>query len=161
MGDNLNIYNIFSFLFGAGGIGYAIVTRLLDKKKYDEEVRSQAADTDIKTDEFWKNRYDVLNEEMKNKDNWWKERYDNLYEEMQNERKMSNEIIQNFRIELNQIRDDYETQRAADKRKYEDLKERYEALQEESERKVKTQLERIAQLEKLLNEYESRNNNDK
>lgn len=148
---------IISIIFGSGGIGYAIISRWLDRRKYNQEVRSQAAEADVKGDEFWKNRYDVLNEEVQRKDNWWKERYDNLYNEMQNERQTSNEIIRNFRAELNNIRDEYEEQRRKDKEKYEELQRRYEALQEESDRKLRIQIDRVTQLENLLKKYEAKN----
>ena len=115
---NENVVSIVSVLFGTGGIIYAVVTHFLDKKKYDQEVRKDTAEADIKGDEFWKQRYDVLQKEVDNKDTWWKERYDNLYQELQNERQLSNDIIKSFRTELNEIREDYERQREHDKHKY-------------------------------------------
>ena len=129
--DNTVLTEVISVLFGAGGVVCAIATHFLDRKKFAEEVRQEAADADLKTDEFWKNRYDVLNAEMQNKDTWWKERYDNLYTELQEERKLSNEIIKNFRTELNEIREDYEKQHEADKQKYNDLMTQYEQFQDE------------------------------
>ena len=89
---NENVVSIVSILFGTGSIIYAIVTHFLDKKKYDQEVRKDTAEADIKGDEFWKQRYDVLQKEVDNKDTWWKERYDALYKEYENERTLSNEI---------------------------------------------------------------------
>lgn len=145
---------IISVTLGAGGVTYAVVSRILDRKKYKHEVRQTAADADIKTDEFWKNRYDVLAKEMENKDVWWKERYDNLYEELQNERKLSNEIIHNFRVELNDIREDYQKRHDIDKQKYCQLMEQYEKFQEDVSRKNREQLDRINQLERLVSEYE-------
>lgn len=109
-----NIVTILSLLFGTGGVGFAVIQHFLNRKKYNQEVRQESFSADIKSDEFWKNRYDVLNEELKDKDTWWKERYDNLYHELQEERKLSNEIIKNFRTELNEIREDYEQQRDID-----------------------------------------------
>lgn len=153
-----SLSNIIGVLFGAGGIIYAIVMHFVEKKKYEAEVKELQANADIKTDEFWKNRYDVLNTEMQNKDAWWKERYDNLYEELQNERKLSNEIVSSFRSELNEIRDDYERQRDIDKKKYSDLLEQYNKFQEESTRQNSENLKRIGQLEKLVAEYEKRLN---
>lgn len=150
--------NIVGLLFGAGGIIYAIVMHFVEKKKYEAEVKELQANADIKTDEFWKNRYDVLNMEMQNKDAWWKERYDNLYEELQNERKLSNEIVSSFRSELNEIRDDYERQREIDKKKYSELLDQYNKFQEESNRQNSENLKRICQLEKLVAEYEKRLN---
>ena len=93
--DN-SITEVISILFGAGGVGFALISRWLDRKKYAQEVRQEKSAADIKGDEFWKARYDVLNEEMKSKDIWWKDRYDNIYQEFQNERKLSKEIIDNF-----------------------------------------------------------------
>lgn len=151
-----NIVEITSILFGAGGVIFAIVNKILDRKKYEQEVRHLSVDADIHTDDFWKSRYDVLNEEMKNKDAWWKERYDNLYTEFQNERKLSNEIIKNFRIELNEIREDYERQHDIDNQKYKDLMQQYRNYQDEVERKNTEQLAKICQLEKLVSEYEER-----
>ena len=115
---NDGFWGMIGVLFGTGGIAYSVIMRILDRKKYKQEVKEAAANADIKTDEFWKGRYDVLNEEMKNKDAWWKERYDNLYQELQNERQLSNDIIKSFRTELNEIREDYERQREHDKQKY-------------------------------------------
>ena len=50
------IFPVISLLFGAGGIGYAIVARMLDRKKYAQEVRYSQADADLKGEEFWKGR---------------------------------------------------------------------------------------------------------
>lgn len=151
-----NLIEIFSILFGTGGIVFAVVNKILDRKKYNEEVKRLSVDTDIQTDEFWKNRYNVLSEEMKNKDVWWKERYDNLYSEFQSERKLSNEIIKNFRIELNEIREDYERQHDIDNQRYKDLMQQYRNYQDEVERKNAEQIARICQLESLVAEYERR-----
>ena len=158
---NDSFANVFGVLFGAGGILYAIIMHYVEKRKYNAEVKEKQANADIRTDEFWKNRYDVLNSEMQNKDAWWKERYDNLHEEFQNERKLSNEIVSNFRSELNQIREDYERQREIDKKKYDELLERYNRYQEESEQRNKESMKRINQLEALVAEYEKRLNNKK
>lgn len=153
---NSLVTEIVSLVFGASGIAYAVVSRILDRKKYKHEVRQTAADADIKTDEFWKNRYDVLSKELTNKDEWWKERYNNLYDELQNERKLSNEIIHNFRVELNEIREDYQKRHDADRKKYNDLLEQYEKFQEDVNQKNQEQIDRINQLECLVTEYERR-----
>lgn len=155
--DN-SITEILSILFGAGGIGFAFISHWLDRKKYAQEVRQEKSAADIKGDEFWKARYDVLNEEMKSKDIWWKDRYDNLYQEFQNERKLSNEIIHNFRNELNEIREDYERQKEIDKTKYDELMAKYTEYQKEVELKSKEQIDRINQLERLVAEYEKKLN---
>lgn len=149
-----HITEILSLVFGAGGIGFAIIDRVLNRRKYNEQVRTDAASADMKVDEFWKTRYDVLNEEMKSKDAWWKDRYDNLYSEFQDERKLSNDIINNFRTELNQIREDYEQQKDIDKQKYDELMRQYHDYQQEVERKNREQMGRINQLERLVTEYE-------
>lgn len=150
------IVEIISILFGAGGIGYAIVERMLNRKQYSQQVRQETASADIHIDEFWKNRYDVLMAEMQNKDTWWKDRYNKLYEEFQDERKLSNEIINNFRTELNQIREDYEKQKENDKQRYDELMVQYRNYQEEVERKGQEQIKRINQLERLVAEYEKK-----
>lgn len=151
-----NIVELISITCGTGGVLFGVISKILDRKKYEQEVRHTKADADIHSDEFWKCRYDVLNEEMKNKDAWWKERYGNLYQEFQNERKLSNEIIKNFRIELNEIREDYERQHDIDNQKYKDLMQQYRNYQDEVERKNAEQIARICQLEKLVSEYEKR-----
>lgn len=153
-----NLFGLISLLFGAGGIGYAIVSRFLDRRKYEQEVRTAAADADMKGDDFWKKRYDVLQKEVKIKDDWWKERYDTLYKEFQNERQLSNEIVKSFRSELNEIRSDYEKQRELDKQKYTDLMEQYERFQRESNHQNMEQINRISQLESLVESYEKRLN---
>lgn len=155
---NESFATIFACLFGTGGIVYGIVMHFVERKRYKAEVKEQQAAADIKTDEFWKNRYDVLNKEMQDKDAWWKERYDNLYEEFQNERKLSNEIVSSFRSELNAIRDDYERQKEIDQKKYSDLLEQYNRFQEESRKQNGESMRRINQLEKLVSEYERRLN---
>ena len=155
---NDGFWGMIGVLFGTGGIAYAVIMRLLDRQKYKQEVKEAAANADIKTDEFWKGRDDVLNEEMKNKDAWWKERYDNLYQELQNERQLSNDIIKSFRTELNEIREDYERQREHDKQKYNELLEQYNRFQDESNRQNHISMQRIRQLEKLVNDYEKKLN---
>lgn len=149
-------YSVLSLIFGAGGVGTAIVMHLLDRKKYREEVRDASAEADAKEDEFWKKRYDVLQAEVENKDIWWKERYDTLYKEYQNERHLSNDIIKSFRTELNEMRTEYEKQREAEKSKYDTLVAQYKAFEEESIRKEHDYREKICQLEQLVNSYEKR-----
>lgn len=151
-----NIFSIISLLFGAGGIGYVFVARILDRKKYDQEVRDAKADADIKGDEFWKKRYDILQQEVNNKDVWWKERYDTLYKEFQNERSLSNEIVKSFRAELNEMRIDYESQRELEKQKYDKLMEQYRSFEEDSQKKEYEYKQRINQLENLVAKYEQR-----
>ena len=149
-----NIFSIISLLFGTGGIGYALFSRILYHKKYLQEVREATVEADAKSDAFWKNRYDVLNEEMKSKDEWWKNRYANMYSELQNQ--LSNEIIKSFRPELNEIREEYENQRNIDKKKYNELLSQYEKYQEETHIQNETAIKRISQLEDLVSEYERR-----
>ena len=149
METNNYIIEIFSILFGTGGIVYAIVTHFLNKKKYVQEVREASVDADIKGDTFWKQRYDVLQKEVDSKDNWWKERYDALYKEYQNERTLSNDILKSFRDELTEIREDYERQKEAERQRYEEL--RVESIRKETEYK-----NRITQLEELVKGYEKR-----
>ena len=153
---NENVVSIVSVLFGTGGIIYAIVTHFLDKKKYDQEVRKDAAEADIKGDEFWKQRYNVLQKEVENKDTWWKQRYDALYKEYENERTLSNEIVKSFRTELNEMRNDYEKQRELERQKYDKLMEQYKTFQEESDKKEHEYKERINTLEQLVSKYEKR-----
>ena len=153
---NENAVSIVSVLFGTGGIIYAIVTHFLDKKKYDQEVRKDAAEADIKGDEFWKQRYNVLQKEVENKDTWWKQRYDALYKAYENERTLSNEIVKSFRTELNEMRNDYEKQRELERQKYDKLMEQYKTFQEESEKKEHEYKERINTLEQLVSKYEKR-----
>ena len=153
---NENVVSIVSILFGTGSIIYAVVTHFLDKKKYDQEVRKDAAEADIKGDEFWKQRYDVLQKEVENKDTWWKQRYDALYKEYENERTLSNEIVKSFRTELNEMRNDYEQQRELERQKYDKLMEQYKSFQEESEKKEHEYKERINTLEQLVSKYEKR-----
>ena len=149
METNNYIIEIFSILFGTGGIVSAIVTHFLNKKKYVQEVREASVDADIKRDTFWKQRYDVLQKEVDSKDNWWKERYDALYKEYQNERTLSNDILKSFRDELAEIREDYERQKEAERQRYEEL--RVESIRKETEYK-----NRITQLEELVKGYEKR-----
>ena len=153
---NENAVSIVSVLFGTGGIIYAIVTHFLDKKKYDQEVRKDAAEADIKGDEFWKQRYNGLQKEVENKDTWWKQRYDALYKEYENERTLSNEIVKSFRTELNEMRNDYEKQRELERQKYDKLMEQYKTFQEESDKKEHEYKERINTLEQLVSKYEKR-----
>ena len=148
--------NIVSLIFGTGGIGYAIVARILDKRKYAQEVREATAHADIKGDEFWKQRYDVLQKEVQSKDDWWKERYDSLYAEYQNERKLSNEIVKSFRNELEEMRSDYENQRELERAKYDKLMEQYRLFEEESQKRETEYKQRITQLEKIVEGYEQR-----
>lgn len=149
METNNYIIEIFSILFGTGGIVYAIVTHFLNKKKYVQEVREASVNADIKGDTFWKQRYDVLQKEVDSKDNWWKERYDALYKEYQSERTLSNDILKSFRDELAEIREDYERQKEAERQRYEEL--RVESIRKETEYK-----NRITQLEELVKGYEKR-----
>lgn len=151
-----NLFEFMSLLFGASGIGYAIISKFLDKKKYEQEVRNAAAEADIKSDDFWKQRYDILNKEVENKDVWWKERYDTLYSEYQNERKLGNDIVKSFRAELNEMRNDYEKQRELEKSKYDKLMEQYRSFEEESQRREREYKCRISQLEELIASYEQR-----
>lgn len=155
-----NAFGIISLLFGTGGIGYAVVTRIMDKKKYQQEILQSQVDIDAKEDDFWKKRYDVLQAEVDNKDSWWKERYDALYSEYQNERKLSNEIVKSFRTELNEMRADYEKQRELEKMKYDKLMEQYRSFEEESKQRETEYKQRISQLEKLVENYEKRLNKD-
>ena len=153
---NENVVSIISVFFGAGGIVYAIVTRLLDRKKYSQEVRTATSEADLKGDEFWKQRYDVLQKEVENKDNWWKDRYDALYKEYENERTLSNEIVKSFSTELNEMRNDYEQQRELERQKYDKLMEQYHTVEEESKKRESEYKERIATLEDLVSKYERR-----
>ena len=153
---NEHVTTIISIFFGTGGIVYAVVSRILDKKKYEQEVRGATAEADIKGDEFWKQRYDVLQKEVENKDTWWKVRYDSLYQEYENERHLTNEIINSFRNELNEMRNDYEKQREIERQKYDKLMEQYRAFEEESSVKEHEYRDRISALEELVTKYEKR-----
>lgn len=155
------IFPVISLLFGAGGIGYAIVARMLDRKKYEQEVRASQADADLKGEEFWKGRYDVLAAELDKKESWWKERYDNLYQEVQNERRLSNEMMTNFRNELNKIRDEYEAQRQADRDKYNRLMEEFRTQEREANRAAEEYKRRISDLEASIVAYEDMIKNGK
>lgn len=148
--------SIISLIFGAGGIGYAIIARILDRRKYEQEVRNAQAEADLKGDDFWKKRYDVLQCEVQSKDVWWKERYDTLYKEFQQERQLNNEIVKSFRTELNEMRSDYEKQQELDKQKYEKLLEQYRKFEEESQQQENEYKQRISQLENLVAKYEKR-----
>ena len=150
--ETSNYIELFSILFGAGGVIYAVVSHFLNAKKYAQEVREASSDADIKSDTFWKQRYDVLQQEVENKDIWWKQRYDSLYQEYQNERTLSNDILKSFRTELTEIREDYEHQKEAERQRYEELRE--ESIRKENEYK-----NRISQLEELVKGYEKRFNN--
>lgn len=156
-----NFLTIISFVFGTGGFGYAVVSNVLNKKKYEQEVRDASAEADIKGDEFWKRRYDVLQHEVETKDGWWKARYDTLYIEYQNERKLSNDIITSFRTELSQMRNDYEKQREIERLKYSQLLEQYRGFEEESQKREVEYKQRISQLEDLVSKYERELNNKK
>lgn len=151
-----NAFEIISLFFGTSGIGYAVVTRIMNKKKYEQELLQVQTDIDAKEDDFWKKRYDVLQAEVDNKDSWWKERYDALYAEYQNERKLSNEIVKSFRTELNEMRSDYEKQRELEKMKYDKLMEQYRTFKEESKKREEEYKQRISQLEHLVESYEER-----
>jgi len=153
-----NAIAIISLLFGTGGIGFAVISKILDRKKYEQEVRDASAEADIKGDEFWKKRYDVLDNEVKDKDDWWKNRYDTLYLEYQTERKLSNEIIVTFRAELAEIRQSYEEQREIEREKYKQLLEQYKTLEEDSKKREAEYKRRINQLELTIIEYEQRLN---
>ena len=151
-----NLFGLISLLFGAGGIGFAVISKILDRKKDEQEVRTASAEADMKGDDFWKKRYDVLQKEVENKDSWWKERYDTLYNEYQNERKLSNEIVKSFRTELNEMRSDYDKQRELEKMKYDKLMEQYRSFEEESQKREHEYKQRISQLENLVASYEQR-----
>lgn len=151
-----NAFEIISLFFGTSGIGYAVVTRMMNKRKYEQELLQAQTDIDAKEDDFWKKRYDVLQAEVDNKDSWWKERYDALYAEYQNERKLSNEIVKSFSTELNEMRSDYEKQRELEKMKYDKLMEQYRTFEEESKKREEEYKQRISQLERLVESYEER-----
>lgn len=155
------IFPVISLLFGVGSIGYAVVSRMLDRKKYEQEVRASQADADLKGEEFWKGRYDVLAAELDKKESWWKERYDNLYQEVQNERQLSNEMMTNFRNELNKIRDEYEAQRQADRDKYNRLMEEFRTQECEANRAAEEYKRRISDLEASIVAYEDMIKNGK
>lgn len=155
-----NAFEIISLFFGTSGIGYAVITRMMNKRKYEQELLQAQTEIDAKEDDFWKKRYDVLQAEVDNKDSWWKERYDALYAEYQNERKLSNEIVKSFRTELNEMRTDYEKQRELEKMKYDKLMEQYRSFEEESKKRETEYKQRISQLEKLVESYEKRLSKD-
>lgn len=156
MEENNLIISIISIVFGVGGVGVAVITHLLNRRKYREEVRKESADADLRNEDFWKQRYDVLQKEVQNKDEWWKARYDCLYKEFESERALSNEIVKSFRAELNEMRNDYEQQREIERQKYNALMEQYRTFEEESKRKEDEYKGRITQLEDLVNKYEQR-----
>lgn len=151
-----NLFEIFALVFGTGGIGYALITRALNRRKYEQEIRDAEFSADLKSDEFWKARYDVLEKEVQNKDNWWKSRYDTLYVEYENERRLGNEIVKSFRTELNEMRNDYEKQRDLEKEKYNVLIEQYRNFELESQRREDEYKLRIKALEELVESYEKR-----
>lgn len=155
MNDNI-LVSIISIIFGAGGIGYAVISRIMDKKRYKQQVRKETSEADLKGDEFWKQRYDVLQKEVQNKDDWWKARYDTLYQEYQNERKLSNEIVKSFRTELEEMRADYDKQKELERMKYENLMRQYKDFEEESQKREQEYKQRISQLEKIIEDYEKR-----
>ena len=155
-----NAFEIISLFFGTSGIGYAVITRMMNKRKYEQELLQAQTEIDVKEDDFWKKRYDVLQAEVDNKDSWWKKRYDALYTEYQNERKLSNEIVKSFRTELNEMRADYDKQRELEKMKYDKLMEQYHSFEEESKKRETEYKQRISQLEKLVESYEKRLNKD-
>lgn len=150
------LIEVISILFGAGGIGYVVINRILDQKKYTQEVREQEASADLKNEEFWKGRYDILQKELSEKNEWWKARYDSLYEEFQNERNLSNQIVSSFRAELNEMRAEYERQREMERQKYDTLIESYRNFESESHQREVEYKQRINQLEKMVSEYEAR-----
>lgn len=156
--STINVSEILSYLFAAGGVGYAIITHYLNKKKYNQEVKNEEIYADIKQDEFWKHRYDVLEKEVENKDTWWKNRYDALYEEYQREKQLSNEIVKSFRTELNEMRNEYEAQRTLEKQKYDNLMAQYKSFEDEIESREVEYKNRISTLEKLVESYELRLN---
>lgn len=153
-----NIVTIFGVLLGSGGIITAIVTHFLDIRKFNNEVKSGRIDLDIKSDDFWKKRYDILNKELQDKDTWWKERYDSLYGQLQNERNLSNDIVKTLRQELSEIKKDYEEQHTMDEEKYNALVKQYEQFKQETAERNKVQMERINQLELLVDSYEQKIN---
>ena len=153
-----NGLELFSLAFGTSGIGYAVVTRMMNKRKYEQELKQSQTEMDAKEDDFWRKRYDVLQNEVNNKDQWWKERYESLYEEYQNERRLSNEIVKSFRIELNEMRNEYEKQREQEKIKYNKLIEQYRLFEQESNKREIEYKQRISQLESLVKNYEQRIN---
>lgn len=135
-----------------------MVSKFLERKKYEQEIREVSAGADLKGDEFWKNRYDVLDNEVKSKNAWWKERYDALYNEYSNERKLSNDIIISFRAELKEMRDEYERARELEKQKYSQLLEQYHILEQESQVRELEYKNKISQLEQLITNYEKKLN---
>lgn len=154
MEEGMNIYSLLSIILGGGGVVYGVVMHFLSRKKYAQEVRKESSEADLKGEEFWKQRYKVLESEINNKDSWWKERYDTLYQEFQNERKLSNDIIKSFRTELNEMRNDYEQQRELEKQKYEQLMQQYMDFKEESMKRDTEYKQRINQLEEIVDKYE-------
>lgn len=153
-----NTLEIVSLIFGTSGVGFAVISRVMNQKKYEQEIKQSQAEINVKEDDFWKKRYDILQAEVDNKDEWWKNRYDALYAEYQNERKLNNEIVKTFRVELNEMRADYEKQREIEKRRYEDLIEQYRRFEEESKHREIEYKGRIQQLERMVEEYERRLN---
>lgn len=148
-----NIIALAGVLFGAGSVGYLLISKLVDRNKYNQEVRVASSEADIKGDEFWKKRYDVLENENKQKDEWWQARYNNLSAELNSEKGLTNEIIKSFRNELNEIRKEYESQKEYEQKKYEKLREDYNILEKESEEKINSLIKRIGQLESMIDNY--------
>lgn len=155
-----NALEIISLVFGTSGIGVALISRAINQRKYDQEIKQSQTEINIKEDDFWKNRYDVLQAEVENKDAWWKNRYDALYSEYQNERNLNNNIVRTFRNELNEMRSDYDKQREIEKKRYDLLIQQYRKYEEESKRREKEYKQRIQQLEIMVEEYERRLSND-
>lgn len=150
-----NLYfQIFSLIFGGGGIAYGVISHFLTKKKYDQEVRELKAEADLKGDNFWKQRYDVLQGELDSRDAWWTARYDKLDKDYEEERKTNIEMVKSFRTEINQMRQDYEEQRQNERKRYDALLNQYHEFEKESERKEQDYKDRITKLEFMLSKYE-------
>lgn len=149
-----NWFQIFSLVFGAGGIAYGVISHFLTKKKFNQEVRILKAEADLKGDNFWKQRYDTLQSELDSRNNWWKERYDKLDKDYEEERRTNIEMVKNFRSEINQMRTDYEAQRDSERQRYDTLLSQYREFERESERKEQEYKSRITKLEFMLSKYE-------
>jgi len=159
--ENSVIISVLSLVFGSGGILYGVITHFLTRKKYNQEVREAKAEADIKGDNFWKQRYDVLQNELNSRNNWWSERYDSLDKDFEEERRVNVELIKSFRTEINQMRQDYEKQRQAERQRYDELLKQYRDFEKESEIKESIYKDRIAKLEVLLSKYEKKHNDEK
>ena len=70
-----NLFGLISLLFGAGGIGFAVISKILDRKKYEQEVRTASAEADMKGDDFWKKRFE---EESQKREHEYKQRISQL-----------------------------------------------------------------------------------